>query len=160
MRRCQYYSNLLRLSFRHNLSTNFTTVYSSTSIYAFNQERYYVDGLEDDLKNTMAGSVLVGKLLSKKPNLGQLQTHKPTDTLYDAAKTMASRSIGSAIVTEDNSKCLGIVTERDYMKHTLERGDAKKIIVKDIMTPVEKMFFVEKTDKLDKCMELMSEKKN
>lgn len=102
-------------------------------------------GLQDELRTTMASSILVGKLLSKNPNLGQVQTQRPNDSLYDAARNMAAKNIGSALVTTGiNRKVLGIVTERDYMKFTLERGDAKNINLQDVMTPVEKISFVEK----------------
>eukprot|EP01088_Endostelium_zonatum_P011334 TRINITY_DN25469_c0_g1_i1.p1 TRINITY_DN25469_c0_g1~~TRINITY_DN25469_c0_g1_i1.p1 ORF type:complete len:234 (+),score=50.02 TRINITY_DN25469_c0_g1_i1:83-784(+) len=127
--------------------------YSSTSATTSNSN---VEGFSSE---HVSASVLVGKILSQNTKLGQVQTQRPSDSLYDCARNMINKNIGSAIVTGENNTVLGIVTERDYLKVTLDKGNTRDIKLKEIMTPVERISFVEKTDNLQKCMEIMSTKR-
>ncbi|MHC1598662.1 MAG: CBS domain-containing protein [Candidatus Methanofastidiosia archaeon] len=62
-----------------------------------------------------------------------LLTVAGTKTLLAAAKLMSSLNIGSLIVEKDN-KPLGIITERDIIKHVASENDVNKTLIKDIMT--------------------------
>ncbi|MBI2137310.1 CBS domain-containing protein [Candidatus Woesearchaeota archaeon] len=58
----------------------------------------------------------------------------PGTPVQRCAQVMAAEKVSSAIVTEDNS-ILGIVTEKDLARKIVAKGlDAKKVLVKDIMT--------------------------
>lgn len=37
-------------------------------------------------------------------------------TLRDAAKRMLEKDVGSIVVTDDEGRCIGIVTERDFLR--------------------------------------------
>ncbi len=78
-------------------------------------------------------------------------------TVLDALKVMGEKNIGALLVIEDE-KLLGIISERDYARKIVLKGKSSNdTLVKDIMT--EKVIAVSPDDKIEKCMELMSEKK-
>ncbi len=54
--------------------------------------------------------------------------------IYDAAKIMSEKGIGSVVVAE-KGKYVGIVTERDIIQRVVAKGlDASKVRAKDIMS--------------------------
>lgn len=61
-----------------------------------------------------------------------LLTVAGTETLLAATKLMSSLNIGSLIVEGDN-KPLGIITERDIIKHVASENDVNKTLIKNIM---------------------------
>eukprot|EP01006_Ploeotia_vitrea_P030804 TRINITY_DN63130_c0_g1_i3.p2 TRINITY_DN63130_c0_g1~~TRINITY_DN63130_c0_g1_i3.p2 ORF type:complete len:115 (-),score=54.89 TRINITY_DN63130_c0_g1_i3:200-544(-) len=67
---------------------------------------------------------------------------------------MVKADIGSVLVTE-GSRCVGIVTERDYLKSSINETSANTP-VGQIMCPPEKMISVEPNTKLQTCLELMN----
>ena len=78
-------------------------------------------------------------------------------TVLDALKAMGEKNIGALLVIEDE-KLLGIISERDYARKIVLKGkSSSETLVKEIMT--EKVIAVSPDDNIEKCMELMSEKK-
>ncbi len=78
-------------------------------------------------------------------------------TVYDALKEMGEKNVGALLVME-NDQLLGIISERDYARKIILKGKTSHdTLVKEIMT--EKVISVSPDDKIEKCMELMSEKK-
>ncbi|MES2431290.1 MAG: CBS domain-containing protein [Bacteroidota bacterium] len=80
----------------------------------------------------------------------------PDTTVYDALKIMADRNIGAVIVLSGD-EYKGIVTERHYArKVVLEHKNSSTTAVSEIMGtdfPI-----VTQQDKIDHCMQLMSER--
>ena len=78
-------------------------------------------------------------------------------TVYDALKAMGEKNVGAVLVIEDE-KLLGIISERDYARKIILKGKSSAdTLVREIMT--EKVISVSPDDNIEKCMELMSEKK-
>lgn len=87
------------------------------------------------------------------------ETHSigPNDTVWDAIKLMTEKGVGALLVTERH-QLIGIVSERDYMRKVALMGRASQTTaVKEIMTPSP--FTVSPEEKIDVCMELMTEKR-
>jgi CBS domain-containing protein len=80
---------------------------------------------------------------------------EPTASVYDAIAQMADKQIGALLVTE-NSKVIGIITERDYARKVVLRGkSSKNTSVSKIMT--ERVIFVQPEQPIEECMALMTE---
>ena len=78
-------------------------------------------------------------------------------SVYDALKVMGEKNIGALLVMEDGN-LLGIISERDYARKIILKGKTSHdTLVKEIMT--EKVITVSLDDNIEKCMELMSERK-
>lgn len=75
-----------------------------------------------------------------------VQTIEKEKTIKDAITKMAEKNIGSLIVTE-NSKPVGIISERDLLLKILHQdANPKKLLVKDIMN--EPLIFGESGESL------------
>lgn len=61
-------------------------------------------------------------------------TDAPDDTLADASAKMWQQQTGSLLVMEGD-RLIGIVTERDLLRHIGEGGDASSTPLRDVMTP-------------------------
>ena len=80
----------------------------------------------------------------------QTWTITPDATVFEALKLMADKEIG---------KIAGIMTERDYARKIVLKGKASpKTLVKEIMTPFNKMFTVKPDTSVEDCMVLMTGK--
>ena len=78
-------------------------------------------------------------------------------SVYEAIKDMAEKNIGALLIMDDE-KLLGIFSERDYARKIILKGkNSHETLVQDIMT--ENVISVSPDDNIDKCMELMSERK-
>ncbi len=86
----------------------------------------------------------------------EVWTIEPGASVYDAITEMADREIGALVVTEE-SRVVGIITERDYARKVIiQDKSSKNTPVRDIMT--EKVIYVQPDQKIDECMALMTEK--
>ena len=82
---------------------------------------------------------------------------KPNDTVFDAVKLMADKSIGSLLVM-NGDKLVGIVTERDYARKVILEGKSSKdSSVKEVMN--SKVLCVSPDQTVDECMALMTDKR-
>ena len=99
---------------------------------------------------------LVKHLLDAKGR--SLVSISPGDSVFDAIKLMADRSIGSLVVMDEHGKLVGIVTERDYARKVIIKGrSSRDTTVSDIMTT--DVMTAGNDDTVNACMELMTEKK-
>ena len=74
----------------------------------------------------------VKNLLEAKGN--DVYTITPEETVFEALQKMAEKEIGTLVVVE-NSKMVGILSERDYArKIILKKRNSQETLVKDIMT--------------------------
>ncbi len=99
--------------------------------------------------------MLISDILRDK---GQhVETISPESTVYEAIALMSDKNIGALIVSE-NSKVVGIISERDYAKKVILKGrtshDTK---VKDIMSA--QVQFVTPEQTVEECMALMTDRK-
>ena len=79
----------------------------------------------------------------------------PDATVYDALSQMAQRSIGALLVLE-NSRLVGIISERDYARKVILQGKSSKDTpVREIMTGSPVTVTTEHT--VDECMVIMTE---
>jgi len=62
-----------------------------------------------------------------------VKTINAYDTLGSAAEIMVMNEIGSVVVTEDD-KPIGIVTERDIVKHAVQPGNLLKTTTKELVS--------------------------
>ena len=81
-------------------------------------------------------------------------TVKPTVTLGEVATLLSERRIGAVVVMED-SKVLGIVSERDIVKAVARNGgEALKAAVRDVMT--SRVTTCSLNDSVDELMDSMT----
>ena len=96
-------------------------------------------------------------LLKSKAN--QLWTILPEASVFDALKLMAEKEIGAVMVMDKKNKFVGILTERDYARKIILKGKTSlKTSVKEIMTPVAKIYKVKPDTSVEDCMVLMTGK--
>ena len=63
-------------------------------------------------------------------------TFKKSDTVASAVKTMSEKNYGSVVIVDNNSKVIGICTERDILKRLVnEKLNPSKTRIEKIMTP-------------------------
>ena len=97
----------------------------------------------------------VGEVLSRKG--GAAISVLPSVAVIDALKLMAEKNIGSVLVTDENGKFLGIVSERDYSRKVALHGrSSTDTKVKEIMSIEQPR--VSPHDTIEHCMELMTDK--
>ena len=82
---------------------------------------------------------------------------EPTATVYDAVEKMVARNVGALLVV-DGDVPVGIITERDYLRHVvLEGRTSRETSVHEIMA--KHVVCVDMECSLDKCMALMTERR-
>jgi CBS domain-containing protein len=83
----------------------------------------------------------------------------PEASVLDALKLMAEKEIGAVMVIDKKNKFVGILTERDYARKIILKGKTSlKTSVKEIMTPVAKIYKVKPDTSVEDCMVLMTGK--
>lgn len=81
----------------------------------------------------------------------------PTDTVFEALQILAKRNIGAVLVLEE-SRLVGILSERDYARQVILKGKASKDTpVREIMTTSVVCVHPEYT--IEECMALMTDKR-
>ena len=95
----------------------------------------------------------IHSILKNKPVQDVLSV-SPEQSVLDAIEKMAEHGVGALLIMEQ-SKLVGIVSERDYARKVILKGrSSKDTAVRDIMTaPV---FFVTPEQTVDDCMTLMT----
>jgi CBS domain-containing protein len=74
----------------------------------------------------------VRDILSRKGN--HIESIAPRSTVFDAAVCMNEKKIGALLVL-DQSRLIGIVTERDILQRVVaQRRDAAETLVEEVMT--------------------------
>lgn len=81
-------------------------------------------------------------------------------TVLDVVKEMAENNIGCVVVLTKAGTLSGICSERDvFRKVVLECKNAKKVEVREVMTPKRQLITVSKNTTLSECMGLITEKR-
>ncbi|MBC6489778.1 CBS domain-containing protein [Flavihumibacter stibioxidans] len=79
----------------------------------------------------------------------------PGTTVLDALKIMSDNNIGSILVTDDNDKYQGLMTERDYARKVILKGKSSTDTkVSDIMST--DLPRISPDSSIEECMQLMS----
>jgi CBS domain-containing protein len=92
------------------------------------------------------------QILADKGNV--VYAVSPNESVFSALQLMAEKNIGFVTV-EENTKLVGVLSERDYARKVILQGRASKDTpVGDIMTKDVVTVSVEQT--VPQCMELMS----
>jgi len=100
----------------------------------------------------------VWELLDRKGN-GVIGV-QATQTVYEAVKEMADNNIGCVVVLTKTGALSGVCAERDvFRKVVLDGKNARKVEVREVMTPKRKLVTVTKKTTLNECMELVTEKR-
>lgn len=98
---------------------------------------------------------LVKHLLADKGS--DIVAISPDETVLDAIKLMAEKSIGALLVVE-NGQLAGILSERDYARKVILLGRASDTTpVRDIMTA--EVVTARSEDSVRKCMNVMTERR-
>jgi len=81
----------------------------------------------------------------------------PDATVFKAIQLMADKNVG-ALPVVDNSRLIGIISERDYTRKVILKGlSSKDTAVRDIMT--REMLTASPSDSIQDCMRVMTEKR-
>ena len=105
--------------------------------------------------NGMAGARTVGVLLARKnPAVWSIS---PDATVFVAIQLMADKNVG-ALPVIDNSRLVGIISERDYARKVILKGRfSKDTPVRDIMT--QELLTATPRDSIAECIRTMTEKR-
>ncbi len=97
----------------------------------------------------------VGEVLSRKG--GAAVSVVPSFPVIDALRLMAEKNIGSVVVSHEDGRFLGIVSERDYSRkialHGRSSTDTKVNEIMSVDLPR-----ISPHDTIEYCMELMSDR--
>ena len=81
----------------------------------------------------------------------------PDATVFEAIQLMANKNVG-ALPVVDNSRLIGIISERDYTRKVILKGlSSKGTSVRDIMT--REVLTASPSDSIQDCMRVMTEKR-
>ena len=97
---------------------------------------------------------IIKQLLDNKGH--NVLTVEPADTVYDAIKMMAAKSVGSLVVLEDG-KLVGIITERHYARNVILKGrSSQETTVGEIMS--SRVVCARPEQTVEECMAVMTDK--
>jgi CBS domain-containing protein len=81
----------------------------------------------------------------------------PDATVFEAIRLMANKNVG-ALPVVDNSRLIGVISERDYTRKVILKGlSSKDTPVRDIMT--REVLTASPSDSIADCMRVMTEKR-
>jgi len=85
---------------------------------------------------------------------GEVWTTGPQSTVFDALSLMGEKNIG-ALVTVEDGRVIGVLTERDYSRKIILVGRAsRETLVREILSGPA--ITVQGGDSIEKCMQLMT----
>ena len=88
----------------------------------------------------------------------QIWTISKNKSVRQALVLMSEKNIGAIIVVDNNDFTVGIFSERDYARKIVLKGKSSKdTLLDEVMT--KELITVTRDYKIDKCMEIMSEKR-
>ena len=95
--------------------------------------------------------------LIKNKSVSQILSISPDASVLEAIKMMAEHNVGAVLVESVADKVQGIMTERDVIiKLEAKDRSAATTKVRELMT--DKVLYVESTQSVEECMELMNAK--
>jgi CBS domain-containing protein len=111
-----------------------------------------------DLKPPESTMITVTELLASKRQKTPISVRSKS-TAFDALTLMSEKQISALAVVDDPGKLAGVFTEWDCAhKITLGGRDAQTTSVAEVMTPAERVYFVQPSNSIDECMVLMTAK--
>jgi CBS domain-containing protein len=111
------------------------------------------DSILDAIIPTMEITTAVRALLEHKNR--ELWTTTPTATVFEAIQRMADKGIGALPVVED-SRLVGIISERDYLRKVALKGrSSKDTAVSEIMT--RELVTVVPEQSVAECMNIVTQ---
>ena len=82
-----------------------------------------------------------------------------TASVFEALKLMSEKAIGALMVMDEKGEVAGIISERDYARKVILLGKAsQKTQVKEIMTPVSRMFTISPDAPVEESMVIMTQR--
>ena len=88
----------------------------------------------------------------------QIWTISKDQSVRQALILMSEKNIGAIIIVDNNDFPLGIFSERDYARKIALKGKSSKdTLLDEVMT--KELITVTRDYKIDKCMEIMNEKR-
>lgn len=107
-------------------------------------------------KPLQGGTMKIIDVLSKKSK--DLFSINEDRTVVDCLAVLNEKHIGILVVRDKNGAFIGMVSERDVLRAVADRGrDYTKLQVSQIMTPRARIFSVQKDERFEKAMTLMTE---
>ena len=89
----------------------------------------------------------------------QIWTISKDQNVMQALILMSEKNIGAILIIDNNDFPIGIFSERDYARKVILKGkNSKDTLLDEVMT--KELITVTKDYKVDRCMEIMNEKKN
>jgi CBS domain-containing protein len=86
----------------------------------------------------------------------QVYSVTPDTSVFDALALMAEREIGALLVTREDGRLCGLISERDYARKVILQGRfSRDTEVADIMS--EGIVTVTQSHTVDECMKIMTE---
>ena len=103
----------------------------------------------------MAVAGFLGIILTRKGSA--VWSISPDATIFEAIQLMADKNVG-ALPVVDNSRLIGIISERDYTRKVILKGlSSKNRPVRDIMT--REVLTANPSDSIEDCIRVMTEKR-
>jgi len=88
----------------------------------------------------------------------QIWTVSKDQNVKQALILMSEKNIGAVIIVDNNNFPIGIFSERDYARKIILKGKSSKdTLLDEVMT--KELITVTRDYKIEKCMEIMIEKK-
>ena len=88
----------------------------------------------------------------------QIYTISKDQNVRQALILMSEKNIGAIIIVDSNDFPIGIFSERDYARKIVLKGKSSKdTLLDEVMT--KELITITKDNKIDQCMEIMTEKK-
>ena len=88
----------------------------------------------------------------------QIWTISKDQSVMQALILMSEKNIGAIIIVDNNDFPIGIFSERDYARKIILKGkNSKDTLLEEVMT--KELITVARDYKIDKCMEIMIEKR-
>ncbi len=95
----------------------------------------------------------IGAILRQKR--GEILSIRPDATVYHAIEVMAEKGVGALLVM-DETKLVGIVSERDYARKVVLKGHfSKEMLVSEIMS--NPVISVTSEHTVDECLRIITE---
>jgi CBS domain-containing protein len=101
--------------------------------------------------------MLVHQILKSKAD-DAVVTVSPGTTMRDAADILATRKIGTVVISEDGQKALGILSERDIVRELAQKGGGILTETVDAYM-TEKLFSCTRDASADAVLAAMTEKR-
>lgn len=100
----------------------------------------------------------IADILKQKKN--EIYTIQSGSKICEAIDELNNKKIGALLVTDENDKIAGILTERDILtKACRKQVNNEEIIVSEVMTPRDKLIIGTASDTVSYVMNVMTNKK-